>query len=149
MKAAKEEKEGDEDRRYLLNFNFISFKFSHGYSIARNVFWTIWEPSFLPNQALKFTSHFRWLISPKSWFQRCRFSKSRHCFRLLNLISHVFAANSCVKEHPFCAPVEAEFSSHFFLFAEMIPFPSMRCSRFLLEASEHLGISWTYFILFF
>ena len=37
VKAVKEEKERDEDRRYLLNFNFI-FGLSHGYSVARNVF---------------------------------------------------------------------------------------------------------------
>ena len=28
--------------------------------------WTIWEPSFLPNQALKYISCLQWLISPNS-----------------------------------------------------------------------------------
>ena len=28
--------------------------------------WTIWEPSFLPNQTLKYISRLRWLISPNS-----------------------------------------------------------------------------------
>ena len=37
VKAAKEEKEGDEYGRYLLDLNFI-FGFLHGYSVARNVF---------------------------------------------------------------------------------------------------------------
>ena len=38
MKAAIEEKEGGEDRRYLLNFNIILFGFSLNYSVAKNVF---------------------------------------------------------------------------------------------------------------
>ena len=54
----KEKKKGE--RRYLFKFNFISF------GIFARLLWIIRELSFLPNQALKYISRIRWLISPNS-----------------------------------------------------------------------------------
>ena len=58
MKAAKEEK-----RR---RFNFVSFRFSHGYPVARNIILDYLRTIVLSNQALKYISRFQWLIRPNS-----------------------------------------------------------------------------------
>ena len=70
-----------------------------------NSSWIQMKWSRLPDKVLKYTSRLRWLISPKSvflycWFRRCRLISSRHCVRLLNLISHVFATSDRMKESP-------------------------------------------------
>ena len=57
--AANEEKEGCEDLRYLLNFNFILFEFCMASLLRGMSSWTIWEQSFLLNKVLKCTSRFR------------------------------------------------------------------------------------------
>ena len=109
--------------------------------------WTIREQSHLPNKALKFTRHFRWLIRPKSvflycWFRWCRIVSSRRGVRPLNLINYVSAASGCMKERLISTIVEAEVNSNFSFAQGRSIFPAMRRAIFLS------GVSGTYFILF-
>ena len=51
--------------RYLLNFNFI-FRFHAATPLQGTSSWTIKEQSRLPNNVLKCTCRFHWLIRPNS-----------------------------------------------------------------------------------
>ena len=64
--GCKGRKEGARERRYLLNFNFILFGFSHGYSIARNVFLDDLRIVISPKSSIEIYQCLQWLISPNS-----------------------------------------------------------------------------------
>ena len=60
-------REGGGEKKYIFNFNFISYGvFAQLLCSKEMSSRTIWESSFFPNQALKYISRFRWLISPNS-----------------------------------------------------------------------------------
>ena len=118
MKAAKEEKEGNEDRRYLFEFHLYFgvftrqlcseeclpglFENSRFSQITRWNAWVVFGGWYVQKSVFLYC-----------WFRRCRLASSRHGVRLVNLISHVFAANGRVKRHPFYATVESEVRSNF------------------------------------
>ena len=60
-------KRGRGREKYIFNFNFISFGVFAQLLCSKEISSrTVWESSFFSNQALKYISRFRWLISPNS-----------------------------------------------------------------------------------
>ena len=146
VKAVEEErKERERERERERSFSFqlyIICCFFYTATLLRGMSsWIIWEPSFLPNQALKYISRLRLLISPNSvWsclvvFSCCLLQHSSLLAADTNCIwskknsakQACFLSSSRAEENPFILKDPAEVRANFSLSKGQFLFSCMRC----------------------
>ena len=149
----------------FLNFNFISFVFSHGRSFGRNVFLDYFSTAVSPKQRVKYISRLRWLISPNSvscpvfFYVAClvvvlcclsrRLTSSGYnpSGRHLGTWQKGYFAGSRDEKSPFCLKGPSEVRMKLFLLL-LCPYLDMRSSNCPSWASGKIRTFELTFILF-